>query len=132
VEKWSGWDASRGALVMSFVLFLGMWVQLTLMHWAGGFRHKAMWGPVIATPLFAAAALVGLWRRDGLIGWAVLALLVLSVIEGLMGLGFHLKGIAAQVGGWSVRNMLSGPPPMLPLAYTLVGVLGIGAVVWTA
>jgi hypothetical protein len=130
VEKWSGWDVDRVVLAFMSALFVGMWVQLTLMHWAGGFRHKAMWGPVVATPLFAAAALVGMWRRDGVVGWLVLALLVIGAVEGLIGLGLHLRGLSAQVGGWSVRNLLAGPPPLLPVAYTLVGVVAIVALVW--
>lgn len=102
------------------------------MHWAGGFKHVAMWGPVLATPLFAAAALAGAVVRDGLFGWVVAAVLAVAVLEGLVGVGFHLRGIARQVGGFSLRNVLSGPPPMLPLAYALIGVLGLVGVMWNA
>jgi hypothetical protein len=30
----------------------------------------------------------------------------------------------------SLRNLLSGPPPMLPVAYALIGVLGVVGVMW--
>jgi hypothetical protein len=49
-----------------------------------------------------------------------------------MGLYFHVQGIRSQIGGLSTRNLLSGPPPMLPLAYASVGALGAGALVWNA
>jgi hypothetical protein len=59
-------------------------------------------------------------------------LLAVSALEGLVGLGYHLRGITFQVGGFTMRNLLSGPPPMLPLAYAAIGVLGLGALVWNA
>jgi hypothetical protein len=37
------------------------------------------------------------------------------------------------VGGlFSLRNMMAGPPPVLPLAYALTGVLGIIGLMWDA
>ena len=119
-------------LVITAVLVLGVWVQVTLMHWAGGFKHVAMWGPVVATPLFAAAAVAGAVTRDGAFGWVVAAVMGVAVLEGLVGVGFHLLGIVRQVGGLSMRNVLAGPPPMLPLAYALIGVLGLFGVMASA
>jgi len=132
VTEWDGWDVDRAALVFTAVLYVGIWVQLTLMHWAGAFKHPAMWLPVLMTPLFAAAAGVGAVTRGGVLGWAVAVLLAFGIVEGLIGLAFHLGGIASQVGGVTLRNVLSVPPPVLPLAYALVGALGLGALVWNA
>jgi hypothetical protein len=132
MSGWIGWELGRAVLVVAAVLFVGIWVQVTLMHWAGGFKHVAMWGPVVATPLFVAAALAGAVTRDGVFGWVVAAVLAIAVMEGLVGVGFHLRGIARQIGGFSLRNLLAGPPPMLPLAYALVGVLGLVGVMWNA
>jgi hypothetical protein len=130
MSGWVGWELGRWVLIVTAVLFLGIWVQVSLMHWAGGFKHVAMWGPVVATPLFAAAALAGAITRGGAFGWVVAAVMAVAVVEGLVGLGFHLVGMARQVGGASLRNALSGPPPMLPLAYALIGVLGLFGVIW--
>ena len=47
---WVGWELGRAVLVLTGVLFVGIWVQVSLMHWAGGFKHLAMWGPVVTTP----------------------------------------------------------------------------------
>lgn len=130
MTEWNGWTAERAVLVFTAVLYLGIWVQVTLMHWAGAFKHKAMWGPVLATPLFAAAAAVAAVSRGGLLGWGMAGVLGVGVLEGLVGLGFHLRAIAYQIGGFSFRNFLIGPPPMLPMAYSLTGVLGVGALIW--
>lgn len=132
MSDWDGFTVDRAALVLCAVMYAGIWMQVTFMHWAGGFKKTAMWGPVVATPLFVAAAAVGAIDRGGMLGWAVAVVLAVGVVEGLMGFALHLRGIAGQVGGFSLRNVLSGPPPILPLAYALIGVLGFGAVVWNA
>ena len=132
MAAWHGWDLDRAVLVFTGVAYLVIWVQLSLYHWAGGFKHVAMWGPVLSTPLVVGGAILGAVARDGVWGWIALALLTLGVLEGLLGLYFHVQGIRAQIGGFSIRNLLSGPPPLLPVAYAAVGVLGAGALVWNA
>ncbi|HEV3480060.1 MAG TPA: hypothetical protein VG144_11510 [Gaiellaceae bacterium] len=132
MAAWDGWDLDRSVLVFTAVAYAAIWIQLSLYHWAGGFKHLAMWGPVLSTPLVIAGAALGAVMRDGIWGWIALALLGFGVLEGLLGLYFHVQGIRSQIGGISTRNLLSGPPPMLPLAYAAMGVLGAGALVWNA
>lgn len=132
MAAWHGWDVDRAVLLFTAVAYLVIWIQLSLYHWAGGFKHIAMWGPVLATPLIVGGAVLGAVRRDGVWGWIALALLVFGILEGLLGLALHVQGIRTQIGGFSLRNVLSGPPPLLPLAYAAVGVLGAGALVWNA
>lgn len=132
MNEWDGWPLDRAALLLCAGMYAGIWLQVTLMHWAGGFRKAPMWAPVLATPLFVAAAAVGAVDRGGALGWAMAVVLAVGVAEGLVGSALHVRGIVGQVGGWSLRNVLSGPPPVLPLAYSLVGVLGFTALVWNA
>jgi hypothetical protein len=132
VAAWEGWDLGRAVLAFTAVAYLVIWVQVSLYHWAGGFKHPAMWAPVLATPPVAAGAVVGAVARDGAWGWVALALLAFGALDGLTGLFYHLRGIRSQIGGFTTRNVLSGPPPMLPLAYAAMGVLGIGALLWDA
>ena len=49
MEDWEGWETGRLVLVMTAVLFAGIWVQLSLMHWAGAFKRWQMWVPVFVT-----------------------------------------------------------------------------------
>ncbi len=132
MSEWDGWDLDRGVLLFAAVAYLAIWIQLSLFHWAGGFKHWAMWGPVLATPLVIAAAVAGALERDSVWGWVALGLLAFGVLDGLFGVYYHLRGMASQIGGFTTRNLLSGPPPMLPLAYAAMGILGIGALVWNA
>jgi hypothetical protein len=132
MAEWDGWNLDRALLLFTAVAYLVIWIQLSLYHWAGGFKHVAMWGPVLTTPLVSGGAVLGAVRRDGVWGWVALGLLAFAIVEGLLGLYFHVQGIRSQIGGFSLRNVLSGPPPMLPLAYAAMGTLGIGALIWNA
>lgn len=132
MSEWDGWDVDRAVLLFTAVAYLVIWIQLSLFHLAGGFKHLAMWGPVLATPLVIAGAVAGGLERESPWGWVALGLLAFGVLDGLAGVYFHLRGMAAQIGGFTTRNLLSGPPPLLPLAYAAVGVLGIGGLLWNA
>ena len=132
MAAWDGWGLDRAVLIFTGVAYLAIWIQLSLYHWAGAFKHLAMWGPVLTTPLVIGGAILGAVMRDGVWGWIALALLAVGILEGLLGLFFHVQGIRSQIGGFSLRNLLSGPPPMLPLAYAAMGTLGLGALMWNA
>ncbi|MFN2525851.1 MAG: hypothetical protein ABR505_06260 [Actinomycetota bacterium] len=132
MTEWDGWTFDRAAVAFSGVMYLGIWIQVSLFHWAGGFKKLAMWGPVIMTPLIVGGVVAGSLARDGIWGWVAAALLALGVVDGLIGLYYHLNGMRKQIGGFSVRNVLSGPPPVLPFAYALIGLLGLGGLLWNA
>ena len=132
MSEWEGWDVGRVVLALSAVLYAGIWIQLSLFHWAGAFKHFAMWIPVFATPFFVAGAVLGVVAREEPWGWIAAALLGVGVIEGLAGLYFHLRGMRYQIGGFSMRNLLSGPPPLLPVAFSMTGVFGLVGLLWNA
>lgn len=130
MSAWDHWELGRAVVVFAAVAYVVVGVQLSLYHWAGGFRHRVMWAPVLLTPVIVLGALAGALRRESPWGWIALALLVVGVVDGLIGLAYHIRGTRSQIGGLSVRNVLSGPPPMLPVAYAALGALGIGGLVW--
>jgi hypothetical protein len=130
MASWEGWELGRAVLAFTAVLFGGVWVQLTLMHWAGGFKHPAMWAPVLTSPVVIGFVVAGVVTREGVVGVAVAVALAGAVLLGLAGTVLHLQGVRSQVGGMTSRNLLSGPPPVLPLAYALAGLLGLGALMW--
>ena len=67
VSEWMGW-LGRTVLVLTAVLCGGIWAQATLTHRSCGFKHVARRGPLRATPLFTAAAVVGVATRTGAFG----------------------------------------------------------------
>lgn len=117
-------------VLFSALMYLGIWVQLSLLHWAAAFRRWEMWGPVFVTPAIVAAAVLAGVQREGIPGWIGAIGLSIGVLEGAAGLYFHLTGVVAQVGGLTLRNLMVGPPPVLPMAYSLVGALGLIGLVW--
>jgi len=132
MEPWGDDNLGRAILAFSIVLLAGVWVQLTLFHWGGAFRRREMIAPVLATPVVIACASLGLIDRDGVLGWLALAALAIGVLEGLAGFYFHSQAMLTQVGGLNVRNLIAGPPPVLPVAYSLAGLLGLVGLLWHA
>jgi hypothetical protein len=127
MDPWSGWHVVRTVLVLVAVLYAGIWVQVSLMHWAGGFSARAMWLPVMATPLVVGGIVAATIERSDPWGWVGVGFLSAAVVSGLYGTYRHVRGIASQIGGLSKRNVLAGPPPLLPVAYSLIGVVGLVA-----
>ncbi|HEX8785279.1 MAG TPA: hypothetical protein VF793_03765, partial [Telluria sp.] len=48
---------------------------------------------------------------------------------GLIGMGFHARGVARQMGGWAnwSQNLLSGPPLPAPPSFTALALAGRAA-----
>jgi hypothetical protein len=132
LSDWSAWELGRVVLVAAAVMYAGIWAQVTLFHWGAAFASKAMWAPVLLTPFIVlAAALAVLTRQDPWGGIASVALGI-GVLDGLYGLYRHLRGTASQIGGMTLRNLMAGPPPVLPLAYSLIGIVGLLGLLWDA
>jgi hypothetical protein len=119
-------------LVASAVMYAGIWAQVTLFHWGAAFASRAMWIPVIVTPLIVLASILAIATREDPWGWVAAVALAVGVIDGLYGLYRHLRGTASQIGGFTLRNLMAGPPPVLPLAYSLIGVVGSLGLLWGA
>jgi hypothetical protein len=125
LDNWQGWEAGRVVLILVAVLYLGIWVQLTLYHWRAAFRRREMWFPVFWTPVIAVGGLLGVIDGDGVLGWIAVVAFAFGIFEGLAGLFFHLQGTRYMLGGITLRNLMGGPPPLLPVAYSLTGVFGL-------
>jgi hypothetical protein len=131
MDPWVGWPYARAYLILVAVAFLVIGAQVFLFHWRAAFRSKAMYGPVLMAPVISAAGLVGAVTREGWIGWAVAAVFALGVLDGLLGIVLHLRGVARRVGGFTLRNLLDGPPVLLAVAFTALAVTSGLAVLWT-
>ena len=132
MTRWDGWPFARLYLVLVSVAFLVVGTQALLLHWRAAFHRKIMWAPVAATPVIAAAGLCAAAVRNDAVGWAAAAVFALGLLVGLVGTGLHLQGTARRVGGFTLRNLTAGPPPLLPLAFGALALTGGLAVVWEA
>jgi hypothetical protein len=132
VSEWIAWELGRVVLIAAAVMYAGIWAQVTLFHWGAAFASRAMWAPVIMTPLIVAAAAIAVVTRSDPWGWVAVVALGIGVLDGLYGLYRHLRGTVSQIGGFTLRNLMAGPPPLLPLAYSLIGVVGLLGLLWDA
>jgi hypothetical protein len=132
MDAWDGWPFARLYLLLVAVAFLVVGAQVLLFHWRAAFRSTAMYGPVIMAPIIAAAGVATAIARNDVIGWIAVAIFAVGLVDGLIGLALHLRGVSARVGGFTLRNLTAGPPPLLPLAFAALALTGGLAVVWQA
>jgi hypothetical protein len=132
MDGWEGWDFQRFYLLFVGAAFLLLGVQVFLFHWRAAFSKRTMYLPVLAAPLLAVAAIVAAITREGAIGWIAVAVFAVGVAGGLVGVFEHLRGIAGRIGGFTPRNLVAGPPPLLPATFAAVAFSAGLAVVWGA
>lgn len=132
MNAWDGWPFARLYLLLVAVAFLVVGAQVFLFHWRAAFRAKTMYLPVVAAPLLAAAGIATAIVRNDVVGWIAVVVFAVGVLGGLLGTVLHLRGVAARIGGFTLRNLTAGPPPLLPLAFAALAITGGLAVVWQA
>jgi hypothetical protein len=95
-------------------------------HQRGAFANKWMWTPVLLTlPVVGAAGAALVSEEAARRTLPVTA--GASLLDGLIGFGYHLRGIARLPGGFKLGryNVVMGPPIFAPLLVGTVGVLGL-------
>ena len=132
MDAWEGWDFQRFYLLFAGAAFILLGLQVFLFHWRAAFSRPTMYLPVVAAPLLAIAGFTAAITREGVIGWIAVAVFAAGVLGGLVGVVEHLKGIAYRIGGFSARNLVAGPPPLLPATYAAVALSAGLAVLWGA
>ena len=95
-------------------------------HYKGSYSNPVMYTPVILSGSLAGAGLMGVFSRRA----ATTVLRVVSVVtllDGVIGFGFHVRGIARKPGGWRlpVTNIVMGPPIFAPLLFGTSAYLGL-------
>src|SRR5579863_7801510 len=94
-------------------------------HYKGSYSNPVMYSPVVLSAALAAAGAAAVFSRRA--ATTVLRVVsVVSLIDGVIGLGFHIRGIARKPGGWRlpVTNIVMGPPIFAPLLFGTSAYLG--------
>ena len=130
MDAWEGWPFARMYLLLVAVAFFVVGTQVLLFHWRAAFRARTMYLPVVAAPLLAVAGIATAIVRNDAVGWTAAVVFALGVLGGLLGVVLHLRGVAARIGGFTLRNVIAGPPFLLPLAFAALALTGGLAVVW--
>ncbi len=127
---WHTWPIARILILFVSLAFMLVGIQVTMFHYRQNFHHKAMWLPVISSPIFFAIGLALTIYNVSWLSTLFQILMWFGVVSGLIGFYFHVRGVGIRVGGWALRNFLTGPPVTLPMMFTAISVLGLIAVCW--
>ncbi len=127
---WDHWSLDRIVILFVSLAFLLIGIQVTLFHYRQNFHNKAMWLPVISSPVFFIAGVVLTWYNASWMQLLFSMLMWIGVVSGLIGVFFHVRGVGLRVGGWALRNFMIGPPIILPVVFTALSVMGLIALNW--
>jgi hypothetical protein len=128
--SWNGWSLDRVMIIAFGLVFLVIFVQVTLFHYRQNFRHWSMWIPVLATPLFGLCMILFAFYDPGWLLSVLSVLLSVGIAAGIYGTYQHIKGVGERVGGYELRNFMVGPPLALPALISALSVLGLIALYW--
>jgi len=129
----AGLPAGRALCGLAAFGLAGTSAEAALLHFRGAFQHPAMWVPVTVPPVtalcLARAALPGPARPRRTTWPTTRFLLGACTWLGAIGMGFHARGIARQMGGWRnwSQNLLAGPPLPAPPAFGALALAGRAA-----
>lgn len=127
---WESWSLDRILILFAALAFILIGIQVTLFHYRQNFHNKAMWLPVVQSPLFALIGLLLVWVYADWLRILFVLLMGIGTVSGMVGFTMHLRGVGKRVDGYKLRNFMIGPPIMLPLTYAAVSALGLLAGLW--
>jgi hypothetical protein len=94
-------------------------------HYKDNFKYRVQWSPVLLAPLMIFAALASL-RSKRIANTLLPTASGLLILNGLVGTGYHIRGIARRSGGTHkpLYNILYGPPIFAPMLMAACGLIG--------
>ncbi len=95
-------------------------------HYRGSYSNPVMYTPVVLSGVLTLAGLTAVFSRRAAETWMRYTA-YLTLLDGLVGFGFHIRGIARKPGGWRmpVTNLVMGPPLFAPLLFGTSAYLGV-------
>lgn len=101
-------------------------LEVSYEHYRGSYSNPVMYSPVILSGVLATAAASAFFSRrlaQTFLRYTAYAMLV----DGCIGFGFHIRGIARKPGGWRmpITNIVMGPPLFAPLLFGTSAYLGV-------
>ncbi len=102
-------------------------IEVAYEHYKGSFSNMVMYTPVAMSGVLAAAAGSAVISRNAVKFLRVSSAITLA--DGIIGFGFHIRGIARKPGGWRlpITNIVMGPPLFAPLLFGTAAYLGFMA-----
>jgi hypothetical protein len=125
----AGLPSGRALCGLAAFGLAGTSAEAALLHFRGAFQHPAMWVPVSVPPVTAVMLAGAALPRARGPRRLTDALLKACTWLGVLGMGFHARGIARQMGGWRnwSQNVLAGPPLPAPPSFSALALAGRAA-----
>lgn len=123
-----GMPAGKALALFAAVGMAGTVGEVALLHFRGAFQNPVMYAPVTVPPI-AAALLARAALGPPRTNWWTRLWLRMTAALGAIGVGFHIRGVARNQGGWRnwSQNVLSGPPLPAPPSFTALATAGLAA-----
>jgi hypothetical protein len=101
-------------------------LEVAYEHYKGSYSNPVMYTPVILSGTLAIAGICGVFSRK-LATTFLRYTSFLTLADGVIGFGFHIRGVARKPGGWRlpVTNIVMGPPLFAPLLFCTSAYLGV-------
>ena len=95
-------------------------------HYRGSYGQRIMYTPVVLGGAMTIAGICGAFSPRAartLLRWTS----AITLIDGLVGFFFHVRGIQRKPGGWRlpIANIIMGPPIFAPLLFGVSAYLGL-------
>lgn len=123
-----GMPAGRALALLTSAGLVGTLGEVALLHFRGAFQNPAMYAPIVIPPV-AAALLVNTAIAAPRSRWFTRLWLRMTAALGVVGVGFHARGIARNHGGWRnwSQNLFNGPPLPAPPSFSALALAGLAA-----
>ncbi len=119
--EWPQW-----ILLLALGGFAGNFVFSLTDHAQNGFFNPVEWVPVFSSALAVGFLIVPFVVRVGASFLRVCAgVLLVQAAVGVAGFALHAVGVSHQAGGTLLERILSGPPPLAPLLFPNLVILGL-------
>jgi len=101
-------------------------LEVAYEHYKGSYSNPVMYTPVVLSGVLAAAGVAAFFSGRAartFLRWVSYT----TLADGMIGFGFHVRGIARKPGGWRLRvtNIVMGPPIFAPLLFGTSAYLGV-------
>lgn len=93
-------------------------LEVSYEHYKGSYSNLVMYTPVLLSGALTGAAIAGFFSRRAaqtIMRWTS----AVTLADGIIGFGFHIRGIQRKPGGWRIPvvNIVMGPPIFAPLLF---------------
>lgn len=103
-------------------------LEVAYEHYKGSYSNLIMYSPVILSGVVTGAACCAFFSRRAAEG-VLRVTSAITLADGIIGFGFHIRGIYRKPGGWRlpITNIIMGPPLFAPLLFGTAAYLGFMA-----